>query len=106
MNDLQPEKMYESVGAASTLLQAMANRHRLMILCHLVGCELSVTALMEKIGMNQSALSQQLAKLRATSLVATRRDGQQIFYRLASPEVERILGLLYELYCAEPADNS
>lgn len=106
MTDLLPDKMYESAGAASTLLQAMANRNRLMILCHLVGCELSVTVLMEKVGMNQSALSQQLAKLRASKLVATRRDGQQIFYRLASPEVERILGLLYELYCAEPTSNA
>lgn len=85
---------------ASELLDAMANQKRLMILCVLLDGEVSVNDLAERVGMNQSALSQQLAKLRALKLVETRREAQQIFYRLASSEVERVLETLYGIYCA------
>lgn len=98
---MEPSRLYEVAGEASALLTAMANRNRLMILCNLLNGETNVNDLMGKVGMNQSALSQQLARLRAADLVATRRDGQQIFYRLASGEVERVLAVLYDIYCAE-----
>ena len=55
--------------------------------------------LADAVGMNQSALSQQLSKLRALRLVATRRDGRTIYYRLASVHVAKILEALYGLYC-------
>ena len=87
---------------ASELLLAMANEKRLKVLCHLLDGETSVNELAEIVGMNQSALSQQLAKLRGLKLVATRREAQQIYYRLASPEVEKILQTLYGIYC-DPA---
>jgi len=84
---------------ASELLDAMANQKRLMILCLLLDGEVSVNDLAERVGMSQSALSQQLGKLRALKLVDTRREAQQIFYRLASSEVERVLETLYGIYC-------
>jgi len=43
-----------------------------------------------------------LARLRAEGLVATRRAGQQIFYRLASDEAARILAAVHEVYCPAP----
>lgn len=70
-----------------------------MILCHLLEGETSVNELADLVHMNQSALSQQLSKLRALKLVDTRRDAQQVHYRLASIEVERILQTLYGIYC-------
>ena len=84
---------------ASDLLAAMANEKRLMILCHLMDGEVAVNELAELVEMNQSALSQQLAKLRALRLVDTRRAAQQVYYRLASEEVERVLQTLYGIYC-------
>lgn len=99
MTELQSSRMQEQAGTATALLQSMANRNRLLILCHLCDGELTVTELMRRVGMNQSALSQQLARLRAANVVSTRRDGQQIHYSLASDEVRKLLGLLYELYC-------
>jgi DNA-binding transcriptional ArsR family regulator len=84
---------------ASDLLSAMANEKRLMILCHLMDGEVAVNELAELVEMNQSALSQQLAKLRALRLVDTRRSAQQVYYRLASEEVERVLQTLYGIYC-------
>lgn len=84
---------------ASELLLAMANEKRLLILCHLLDGEQNVNGLAELVEMSQSALSQQLAKLRALKLVDTRREAQQVYYRLASDEVERVLQTLYGIYC-------
>jgi ArsR family transcriptional regulator, virulence genes transcriptional regulator len=85
---------------AAELLGAMSNPKRLLILCHLLGQELSVGELSELVKLGQSPLSQHLAKLRALRLVAARRDGQSIRYRLASSEVEKVLTTLHGIYCA------
>ena len=98
-------EMEASAGDAAELLMAMGNANRLLILCNLLGNEMPVQALADKIGMSQSALSQQLSKLRAMRLVSTRRDGRTIYYRVASAKVERVLETLYGIYCA-PAPAS
>ncbi len=95
----------EMAREASELLGVMANEKRLMILCRLLEGETSVNELADKVDMNQSALSQQLAKLRALKLVETRRSAQQVYYRLASRNVERVLETLYGIYC-EPAKQN
>lgn len=84
---------------ASRLLTAMANAKRLMVLCNLLNDEKSVGQLADIVELSQAALSQHLSKMRALNLVATRRDGQTIYYRLASKEVSEILKTLFRLYC-------
>jgi ArsR family transcriptional regulator, virulence genes transcriptional regulator len=93
-------ELQTKAGAAETLLKALANRNRLVILCELLKGERSVGALQGAVGLSQSALSQHLARLRADGLVTTRRESQAIHYSLASDHVSRLIGLLYELYCA------
>jgi len=85
---------------AEAFLKAMANRHRLMILCELHKGEQSVGVLQETIGLSQSALSQHLARLREDELVKTRRESQTIYYSLASNEASQVIALLYDLFCA------
>lgn len=87
-------------GEAAELLAAMANPKRLLILCHLLEAELSVGELAERVELGQSPLSQHLAKLRALRLVAARRDGQSVRYRLASKDVAKVLRTLHGIYCA------
>ena len=87
---------------AAALLASMANAKRLLVLCHLVEGERSVGDLAEIVGLSQSALSQHLAKMRLQGLVRTRRDGQTIYYSLASPAVRALLETLYGIYCAVP----
>ncbi len=89
----------DSAGRAAGLLRLLANERRLMILCQLVGGELSVGALQDRIGLSQSALSQHLARLREDGIVATRREGQTIFYRVADPAALRGLETLADLFC-------
>lgn len=89
---------------AAELLAAMSNPKRLLILCHLLDQELSVNQLSELVDLAQSPLSQHLSKLRALRLVATRRDGQMVLYRLASSEVAKVLTTLHGIYCAPQKD--
>lgn len=86
-------------AAATRLLKTMANENRLMILCLLVEGERSVGDLVQAVGLEQSALSQHLARLRAEGLVATRRQAQTIHYRLDSPEVVALMRTLADLFC-------
>jgi ArsR family transcriptional regulator, virulence genes transcriptional regulator len=100
MNEKTLAAFEASAEEASSLLTAMANGKRLVVLCNLLEGEKTVGHLAEIVGLTIAAASQHLAKMRALGLVKTRRDGQQIYYRLASPEVEEVLLTLYRLYCA------
>ena len=81
-------------------LTAMANPKRLLVMCTLLGGEKSVGELAEIVQLSPAALSQHLGKMRALRLVSTRRDGQTIYYSLASTEVQTMLETLYKVYCA------
>jgi ArsR family transcriptional regulator, virulence genes transcriptional regulator len=85
---------------AAGLLKLLANENRLLILCRLVQArEASVSELTEAAGLSQSALSQHLAKMREEGLVATRREAQTVYYRIANPDAARLLSLLKNIYC-------
>lgn len=99
----QLEKMRGQAAQAEEMLKAMANRHRLMILCQLNGSEASVGELAAMLGVRDSTVSQHLALLRKDGLVATRREGQTIWYSLASEPVRRLVGTLYDIYCGPQA---
>lgn len=92
--------MMESAARASSLLKALANQDRLMILCNLADGEKCVSDLEQILGIRQPSLSQQLARLRADELVSTRREGKIIHYSLASDEAQAVIDCLFELYCA------
>ncbi len=94
----------DKVGEAAAFLKAMANEHRLLVLCHLAEGEKSVTELERLLQIRQPTLSQQLARLRAEELVSTRRDAKNIYYSLASDEVRLVIQLLYELFCSDDAE--
>jgi DNA-binding transcriptional ArsR family regulator len=91
------EAKAEEVAAT---LAAMANPKRLLVMCTLLAGEKSVGDLAGIVQLSPAALSQHLGKMRALRLVATRRDGQTIHYRLASAEVRAVLETLYRVYCA------
>lgn len=98
--ECRAQELAENAAAVADLLKAVANEHRLLILCLLAtDSEMSVNALVERVGLSQSALSQHLAKLRDEQLVATRRQAQTIFYRIADPRVATLMTTLHDLYC-------
>jgi DNA-binding transcriptional ArsR family regulator len=93
------KRLEKNATRACNLLGAMANPSRLMILCQLAESEKSVGELQPLIGLSQSALSQHLALLREKRLVRTRREGQQIFYSIASREAGALMHTLHEEFC-------
>lgn len=101
--NLQIESMREHAADAASLMKALGNESRLMILCALSGGELSVGDLNGIVPLSQSALSQQLARLREQGLVDTRRQSQTIFYSLGPGPANQVIRLLHELYCSAPA---
>ena len=93
------EELLSSAGQAAALLKLISHPHRLMILCLLLESERSVTELVSIIGINQTAMSNHLAKLRSEGLVEFTRYHRVLQYRINSPQIEAIIGTLYELYC-------
>ncbi len=93
------EQMREHAPDAAGLMKALGNESRLMILCTLAESERSVGDLNAMIPLSQSALSQQLARLRQQGLVHTRRESQTIYYSLAEGPADRIIHLLHDIYC-------
>lgn len=97
--------MQEKVEDASTFLKKLSNPDRLMVACALVDGERSVRELEDLLSIRQPGLSQQLAELRQAGLIAGRKQGKQVFYRLADPRVEDFVATMYRLFC-EPDLNS
>lgn len=94
--------MAERAGEAAALMRALSSEHRLLILCHLVEAgELAVGALVERVGLSQSALSQHLARLRDEGLVSFRREAQTLFYSISDPRAGQVLQLLHDIFCPE-----
>jgi DNA-binding transcriptional ArsR family regulator len=85
---------------ASEFLKALSHEARLVILCLLADGEKSVTELEQVLSLRQPAVSQQLARLRADNLVETRRDGKNIYYSIARPEVMSVIRALHDAFCS------
>jgi DNA-binding transcriptional ArsR family regulator len=98
---MKPAELQRKAGQATSLLKAMANSSRLLILCQLAEGEKSVGELERRVGLSQSGLSQHLALLRRKGIVATRREAQSIYYSLASQEAAAVMATLYRAFCAK-----
>lgn len=97
--------MAENAKQASAMLKAMSHEGRLMILCYLSNGEKSVTELEDLLSMRQSAVSQQLARLRADDLIDARRDGKTILYSIQDDRAHQIMALVYDLFCGPKAGS-
>ena len=86
---------------ATSLLKALSNPVRLLVLCQLAEGQKSVGELERVVDVSQSALSQHLAVLRSRRLVKARRSGQTILYSLAGREAPALLAALYQVFCRE-----
>ncbi len=95
------DRMIKNATDASNFLKAISHEGRLMILCHLVSGEKSVTELEELLSARQAAVSQQLSRLRLEGLVTPRRDGKTIYYSLTDDRPRQILEVVYDLFCRE-----
>ena len=93
------DEMFDKGRDAADFLKALAHEGRLMILCHLVKGEKSVTELENLLSSRQAAVSQQLARLRIEGIVTFRREGKAIYYSIKDETAKKVIALLYEAYC-------
>ncbi|MBC7699104.1 metalloregulator ArsR/SmtB family transcription factor [Aquabacterium sp.] len=98
---IDPNLLRGAASRAVSALKVLANEDRLLLLCQLSQGERCVSELEAQLDIRQPTLSQQLRVLRTQGVVATRRDGKQIFYSVADPALLDILALLYRLYCPQ-----
>lgn len=91
--------MLAAADEASGLLKALANRHRLIIVCQLVEQERSVGDLAALLQLRDSTVSQHLALLRKDGLVKGRRDGQTVWYSIGDPAARELVMTLSRVYC-------
>jgi len=105
LTECEVAALRESASQACSLLKALANEDRLLLLCQLVQGERNVSELESLTGIRQPSLSQQLGVLRDEGLVATRREGKYVYYRMASYEVSQVMKTLSSLYCGRALES-
>jgi DNA-binding transcriptional ArsR family regulator len=93
------DELMRNARRASDFLKALSHENRLLLLCLLSEGERSVSELENILSMRQSAVSQQLARLRLDGLVSARRDGKAVFYSIASEDVRRMIAVVYDIFC-------
>lgn len=91
----------EDIYNASHSLKAMAHPLRLKILC-LLGAttEVSVQDIVEQVGTSQSNISQHLSILRDKGILASRKDANKVFYRIAEPRILHLIGAMRAAFCS------
>jgi len=100
MTSDQQRFMREGASQAATLLRAVGNEHRLLVLCLLLEYrEMTVRNLNDYVPLSQSALSQHLAKMREEGLITYRRESQTLYYRIEDPAVGQLIGTLKSIFC-------
>lgn len=100
--ELDIAAMRRGAANATAMLRTLAHGDRLLLLCQLAHGEHCVSELEALLDIHQPTLSQQLSVLRREGLVATRRDGKYVYYRVGDPAVLELLKTLYSLYCPKP----
>jgi DNA-binding transcriptional ArsR family regulator len=100
--NLQLDALRQSADAVCRLMKVLANPDRLLLLCQLSQGEQRVGELEVRLGIGQPTLSQQLGVLREEGLVATRREGKSIHYRIASAQALAVMDVLHRQFCPPP----
>ena len=91
--DMTSDELLQDLG---DLFKVFGDTTRIKIMYALYEDEMCVCAIADLLKMTQSAISHQLKVLKAANLVASRREGKTIYYRLADEHVKSIIGQGYE----------
>jgi len=101
MNHMIAEMMAhdEDVETAARALKAISHPLRLKILCFVGDQEICVQDIVEAVGTSQSNISQHLAILRDKGVLATRKDANRVYYRVADQRTLQLVELMREVFC-------
>jgi len=93
--------IHEKAPEISALLKLIAHKDRMVVLCLLSTGEMGVSELREHTKLSQSAFSQHLGVLRNNNLVKVRKESQQVFYSIADPRINLLLGAVQQAFCPD-----
>jgi ArsR family transcriptional regulator len=91
---LAPDALRDRSAAVA---KALADAKRLCVVERLAEGERSVSDLSRDVGCQVPNMSQHLAVLRSAGIVASRREGNTVFYRLADPHILEVYRLLQQV---------
>lgn len=90
---------HDQIMVAARALKSIAHPLRLKILCVIGDKEVCVQDIVEAVGTSQSNISQHLAILRDKGILATRKDANRVFYRVADQRTLQLVGMMREVFC-------
>jgi len=90
----------QNIEEAAVAMQAMSHPLRIKVLCLLSSGEISVQEIVEAVGTTQGNVSQHLAILKASGMVATRSEGKKTLYRIEDPRIVKLIALTREMFCS------
>jgi DNA-binding transcriptional ArsR family regulator len=96
---MDPARMRAQAERISAVMKLLAHPDRMLLLCFLSQREMCVSELEEALDLHQPSLSQQLGVLRNEGVVATRKEGKNVYYSVADPELMQVLTAVYRTYC-------
>ena len=92
----------EHIEIAARALKAISHPLRLKILCVVGDQEVCVQDIVDAVGTSQSNISQHLAILRDKGVLATRKDANRVYYRVADQRTLQLIGMMREVFCGVP----
>lgn len=103
MNEKSLSKLVPKALEAAEALKALAHETRLLAVCLIGSGEKSVQQLEESLETSQSNVSQHLARLKAAGILASRREGKQVFYSVKTRAFLNLVQALQDIYCPPAA---
>ncbi len=97
VTQIKGERMEEIYELQADVCKIFSNAKRLEIISLLKDREISANELLEKIGLSKANLSQHMAILKAKGVVVTRREGVNVYYRIANPKIIQACNLMREV---------
>ena len=82
------------LARAADIIKLLGHAERLKIVEVLERGEATVSEIRDAVGLPQAIVSQQLARLRGAHVVAARRDGVHVLYRIVEPKVQHVLSCI------------
>ena len=90
----------QNIEEAAVAMQAMSHPLRIKVLCLLSSCEISVQEIVEAVGTTQGNVSQHLAILKASGMIASRSEGKKMLYRIEDKRIVKLISLTREMFCS------
>jgi ArsR family transcriptional regulator len=90
----------QNIEEAAVAMQAMSHPLRIKVLCLLSSGEISVQEIVEAVGTTQGNVSQHLAILKASGMIASRSEGKKMLYRIEDPRIVKLISLTREMFCS------